>query len=337
MSQIFYAGIDLGTSRSSIATSTGKQISTQSCVGYPKDIISQKRFGKAHLFGDEALNNRLALDMVYPLAEGVICNDERALETTVLILKHLLDNALPEKQAEDQVYLAVGVPAQANIKSKQAILEATKDIVDKIIIVSEPFAVAYSINRFDECLVVDIGAGTTDLCRMHGAMPDESDQVTLNVAGNYFDDELGKGILAKFPKVQISSQIIKRIKEKHGYVSDTELTTSVNVILSEQGIQGDYEISEVLHSCCEKFTTPISQAIQQLIGSFDPDFQARLRDNIIVAGGGSRLKGLDIAIEKSLLTYGGGKVSCVQDAEFCGCIGALKMCQEMPEEYWKQL
>jgi len=337
MSKIFYAGIDLGTSRSSIAASTGQQLSTLSCVGYPKDIISQKRFGKAHLFGDEALNNRLALEMVYPLADGVICDDKRALETTALILKHLLDNALPEKQQGDQVYLAVGVPAQANIKSKQAILEATKEIADKVIVVSEPFAVAYSIGRFDECLVVDIGAGTTDLCRMHGAMPDESDQITLKVAGNYFDEQLSNGILEKFSKVQLTPQIIKRIKEKHGYVSDAESATTVKVTLSEQGIQGDYEISDLLQACCEKFTAPISQAIQQLIGSFDPDFQAQLRDNIIIAGGGSRLKGLDIAIEKSLLAYGGGTASCVQDAEFCGCIGALKMCQEMPDEYWKQL
>ena len=33
-------------------------------------------------------------------------------------------------------------------------------------------------------LVIDIGAGTTDLCRMHGTMPEDADQETFDVAGD---------------------------------------------------------------------------------------------------------------------------------------------------------
>jgi rod shape-determining protein MreB len=29
----------------------------------------------------------------------------------------------------------------------------------------------------DDVLVIDIGAGTADLCRMHGTMPEGSDQI----------------------------------------------------------------------------------------------------------------------------------------------------------------
>lgn len=335
MSSIFHVGIDLGTSRSSIATSTGKRISTISCVGYPKDIISQKRLQKPYLFGDEALAHRLSLDMVWPLAHGVICDDSRALKTTSLILQHLIEEALPEKQDNDKLYMAIGVPAQASIQSKQAILEAVKDIADKVIIVSEAFAIAYSIDRFDECLIVDIGAGTTDLCRMHGSMPDESDQITLDIAGNYFDNELTQMILNKYPEVQISSQMVKKIKEKYGYV--VTITEPVQISLNTHGIPNTYDITDFLKESCEKFIRPISQAVHQLVGSFDPDFQEKLRNNIILAGGGSRLKGIDIAIEKSLAAYGGGSAMCVQDAEYCGCVGALKMCVEMPDEYWEQL
>lgn len=335
MSNTFYVGIDLGTSRTAIVTSTGKRGSAKTCVGYPKDVISRKRFGKDYLLGDEALDNRLGLNLLWPLAEGVIREDEKALEATGLILRHIITQAIPEKGEDDEIYAAIGVPAQASLNNKRAIIDITKDFIDKILIVSEPFAVAYSIDRFDETLIVDIGGGTTDLCRMHGSIPEKEDQMTLKIAGNYLDETLEAAILKKFPDVQLTSRIIARIKEKYGYVSD--VSEPVKVTLTEKGIPDEYDITDILRESCLKLTDPICKAIQELVGTFDPDFQERLRNNIIIAGGGSRLKGIDRAVEKSLQEYGGGTANTVQDAEYCGSVGALKMCMEMPEEYWEKI
>lgn len=335
MANIYHAGIDLGTSRSSIATSTGKRLTVASCVGYCKDLIARKRFGRDYLLGAEALAHRLALDLEWPLADGVIREDERSMEATRLILRHLIAQTVPERQAGDALYAAIGVPAQASLRSKKILLDAARPLVDKLLIVSEPFAVAYALNRFDECLIVDIGAGTTDLCRMHGSFAEDADQVTLITAGNFLDAELAKGILQKYPEVQLSPQIVKLIKEKYGYVYD--VAEPVKVTLTSHGIPGEYDLTEILHNACLELTRPISKAIQSLVGSFDPDFQEALRNNILIAGGGSRLKGIDRAIEKSLQAYGGGRASCVNDAEFCGCMGALNMCEDMPDDYWEQL
>ena len=335
MAEIYHAGIDLGTSRSSIATSTGKRLTVLSCVGYCKDLIARKRFGRDYLLGEEALAHRLALEMVWPLADGVIRDEPRSIEATRLILQHLITHALAERQADEALYVTIGLPAQASMRSKKILLEAARPLVDKLLIVSEAFAVAYALDRFDECLIVDIGAGTTDLCRMHGSFAEESDQVTLTAAGNFLDAQLTQGILHKYPDVQLTPQIVKRIKEKYGYLYD--LSEPVKVTLTSQGIPAEYDITEVLHQACLKLALPISQAIQGLVGSFDPDFQEALRNNILIAGGGSRLKGIDRAIEKSLQAYGGGRAICVDDAEFCGCMGALKMCEDMPNDYWEQL
>lgn len=332
---VYHIGIDLGTSRSSITTSTGKRLTLLTCVGYCKDLIAKKRFNKDYLLGDDALRHRLALDMVWPLADGVIREDDRSVETTRLILKELISMALPEKQPDEKIYATIGVPAQASIRSKQILLEAARPLVDKLLIVSEAFAVAYALDRFDECLVVDIGAGTTDLCRMHGSFAEDNDQITIKEAGNFLDQMLTQGILERYPDVQLTQKIVKRIKEKYGYVSD--LSEPIKVTLTMQGIPAEYDITEIVGRACLQLTQPISLAIQQLVGSFDPDFQEQLRNNVIVAGGGSRLKGIDRAIEKSLQAYGGGQAICVDDAEFCGSIGALKMCSDMPDEYWEQL
>jgi rod shape-determining protein MreB len=335
MANIYSIGVDLGTSRSAIATSSGKQAATRTCVGYPKDVIALKRFGKEYLLGDEAIANRLGLNMVWPLGDGVIRDDDRAMEATGLILRHLIDQVLPDRKSGDKVHAAIGVPAQASINNKKAILDVTQDFIDKLLIVSEAFSVAYSIERFDECLIVDIGAGTTDICRMHGSMPEPDDQVTLNIAGNFLDAEITRAIHAKFPDVQLTPQIVRRIKEKYGYVSDS--SDPIRVTLTNQGIPSDYDITDIMRDSCLKMTQPVAGAIQGLVGSFDPEFQGRLRENIVIAGGGSRLKGIDLAIEKSLDAYGGASAECVQDAEYCGCMGALKMCIEMPDEYWERI
>ena len=57
-------------------------------------------------------------------------------------------------------------------------------------ICSEPFAVAYGLELLEDTLVIDIGAGTVDLCRMHGTMPAEEDQITLTTAGDWLDQQL---------------------------------------------------------------------------------------------------------------------------------------------------
>ncbi len=335
MPATFQVGIDLGTSRSTVTTSTGRRFTTATCVGYCKDVIARKRFGRDYLLGEEAVANRLALNVVWPLAEGVVCEEDSAVEATRLVLQYLLEQALPERQPGDQIYAAIGVPAQASLRSKKIIVRITQPLVDKLLIVSEAFAVAYALDRFDECLIVDIGAGTTDLCRMHGAFAEEEDQLTLTEAGNYLDQILQDAILQKYPDVQLSAGIVRAIKEKHGYISD--VTRPVIVQLTRQGIPAEYDLADVLQRSCLQLAQPISRAIQTLVGSFDPDFQAALRHNIIIAGGGSRLQGIDRAIEQSLEAYGGGCATCVDDAEFCGSIGALKLCADMPDEYWEQL
>jgi len=337
MGETYYVGVDLGTSRTSIATSTGVRMTTISCVGHSKDIISRKRLGgRDYLLGQEALDNRLALDMVWPLATGVIKEtEELAVKATGLILRDIVHRAIPDLAPDDKIFAAVGVPAQASITNKKAILEVTRDFVDKLLIISEPFAVAYGLDRLDECMIVDIGAGTVDLCRVHGSLPEDEDQLTLDTAGNFLDGVLSDAILAKFPDVQLTKQIIKRLKEKHGYVTD--LSDPVEITLTEKGIQGQYDITDVLREAALKMTDPICAAVQKLVGEFDPDFQEKLRNNIIIAGGGSRLRGIDRAVEKGLKPYGGGDAICVQDAEYGGAIGGLKISIEFPEEMWEKI
>ncbi|MEM6854874.1 MAG: rod shape-determining protein, partial [Planctomycetota bacterium] len=187
-----YFGIDLGTSRSSIASATGVRKTVESYVGWPKDAVSLKKFGGQEIiFGKTALDNRMSLDLYRPLAEGVIQDDKdggRNMEAARELINYLVEMIEPGRG--QALYGVVGVPSEASDKNKEAIIESTKGIFDSVMIVTEPFCVAYGLDRISDVLVVDIGAGTTDLCRMHGTVPSVEDQISLNVAGDAVDKKM---------------------------------------------------------------------------------------------------------------------------------------------------
>src|SRR5438477_9302365 len=65
-------GIDLGTSRSSIVSMEGARKTVESYVGWPRDPVSRKHLKADIIFGKQALDNRLALNLYRPLEKGVI-------------------------------------------------------------------------------------------------------------------------------------------------------------------------------------------------------------------------------------------------------------------------
>jgi rod shape-determining protein MreB len=82
---------------------------------------------------------------------------------------------------------------------------------------------------------------------------------------------------------------------------------------------------------------PIVEAVRGMVEKFDPEFQHKMLNNIILGGGGSQMKGLERLIEESLKDYGGAKVKRVPDAMFAGATGALKLAMGMPLDCWDKM
>jgi rod shape-determining protein MreB len=330
-------GIDLGTSHTAIACSNGKRSVVTSYVGKPKDAISEKLFGKRLLFGEEAQKNRLAVHLYRPLEKGVIkvdgADQSGNLEAVRALLQHAVSLVSPAPG--DVIYGVIGAPARASFENKKAILDAVKGILHGAMIVSEPFAVAYRMDVLNDALIVDIGAGTTDLCRMHGTFPEEEDQITNSFAGDHVDQTLADLIQKRYPEAQFSANMIKSIKEKHGYVSES--AGKVEVELTVNGRPRPFDITAELKTACRSIVPAMVDGLHKLIGSFDPEFQAKLRNNVIVAGGGSQMQGLRLLIEEGLKELGGGKVLVVDEPVYAGANGGLKIAAEMPMEYWEQV
>lgn len=336
-------GIDLGTSRTSIASMNGVRKTVESYVGFAKDPVSRKFLGRDVIYGRAALENRLSVDLYRPLETGVIkytgdgddTNEayDKNLEAAHLLMHHVVNQVQPGR--DDVLYGVVGVPAQATVKNKKAILEATKGVLDSVMVVSEPFSVAYGMDRFHDVLVIDIGAGTTDLCRMHGTVPGDDDQISLPVAGDHVDQKLYELIKERYPEVQLTINMCRQFKELYGFVSSAQ--DKIEVTIPVDGKPTPHDITKEVKQASEILINPILDAIHKLVSTFDPEFQEKLRNNIILSGGGGLLDGLNKRIEDGLERVGGGHVTVVEDPLYAGAAGSLQLAMDMPADYWEKL
>ena len=142
----------------------------ESYVGWPKDFIAKKVVGAPILFGEEAVSHRLSLELYRPLKNGVIkegtARDEEAVKE---LINHLI-SLVQTKKDTDKVRAVVGVPAESFKVNKVALKKAVAEYAESLLVVSEPFAVAYGVNALDNAMVIDVGAGTIDFCIMHGTV-----------------------------------------------------------------------------------------------------------------------------------------------------------------------
>src|SRR5439155_25237215 len=67
-----YVGMDLGTFKTSVASSSGYRDVLQTAVGWPKDHIARTMLGRDVVFGKDIVEHRLALDVVRPFEKGAL-------------------------------------------------------------------------------------------------------------------------------------------------------------------------------------------------------------------------------------------------------------------------
>jgi rod shape-determining protein MreB and related proteins len=327
-------GIDLGTYRTVVMSDNNDKMLIRSVVGYPKDVISQKMVGEGPLFGNEAMEKRNFLDMCFPLAEGVIREaSDRDYRAARELVRHVVE--LVKNHSDVEVCGIIGVPARASVVNKELLLRVAKELMTKTLVVSEPFMVAYSLNKLSKCVVVDIGAGTVDICCMKGSVPAPEDQVTTFKGGDYIDERLEMAIARRYPGVQITKSVACRIKEEHAFVGEPE--KPVEVILRAEGKPARFDVTREIRTVCESVVPDILEQVKMLITSFDPEDQEDALRNIYLAGGGSRIQGLDKMIAAGLGEYGEVRVTAVDDPEYIGAAGALRLAKEVPAAHWGQI
>ncbi|HVT60939.1 MAG TPA: rod shape-determining protein [Thermoanaerobaculia bacterium] len=335
---VLHVGIDLGTSRSSISASNGEKHVVDSYVGWPLDMVAKKVLKKAVLIGREAVDNRPMLDLHRPLEQGLIKDGSDKDEAAVReLLWHLLSLVGVARETRNgmKVRAVVGVPAEALRVNKQHVRKAMQDAVDNLLIVSEPFAVAYGLEALLHTMIIDIGAGTTDFCVMNGRLPSEEDQRTLTQAGDWIDEQLSRLMRERYPEARFSVHMVREWKETSSFVGQTKNPVLVTVPVNGKPTQLD--ISQEMRQACEGILPPLVESMLDLLSRVQPEYQERVRNNVIVSGGTGLIRGLGPRLEQDLAAVGGGKVRVVKDPVFVGSDGGLSIAMDAPDSDWEKL
>ena len=348
-----HLGLDLGTLQSCFVTklikpgsdeNTGTLIPT--IVGYPEDgILSGILPGNSKmLHGEDAISNELHLRLINPLSDGVVSD----LEATKSFLKYLRSKVDPEFKRE--VLCVIGIPAVADAEAKENLKKAAKGAFDGILFIPEPFLAALGMRDEDRLqdpeyrdpvsnsLLVDIGAGTTDFCIVQGYFPKPEDLLSIPFAGNEVDVLLDRAIRDEFPEVDVPLSMIRKFKESYSYAGESESGARVKVPVG--GKPRKIEIGKQVGESCNQLLQEIFESIKKVIAMASPQSVFSLLQNIILTGGGSRIRNIDQELQRLLADEGYEDpevtISSREVKPFVA-IGALKVAKAARDDQWVRL
>ncbi len=349
---VLLVGFDLGTNSSCLKAAyagSGDLAVNEiipTVVGYANEGIVENLLpnNERVLFGQVAMQNRVYLRVVPPLSDGVI-GDVAAARDFARHLRQVID---PPPGTETRA--VIGVPANAGRAARESLCDVVTGLFDKAILIPEPFLAALGyrdearlsdpayLDPVRNSLIVDIGAGTTDLCLVQGYFPTSEDQLSLAFAGDKVDALLDEAVRKSYPDANLSLMKVREIKEQHSYVGKPDAAIAVSLVIG--GKLRKLDLGEALGQCCEQLLQRVFDAVKLMIAQASTDTVAELMQNIILTGGGSRIRHLDTELQRLLAEDGYEKprVQAVGESykEYVAQ-GALLAARQAKESQWTRL
>lgn len=314
-------GIDLGTS-SVLVYVKNKGI----VLREPSVVAVEKVTGRIYAVGEEArrMLGRTPgkIIAIRPLKDGVISN----FDITERLLRHFLKKVVGKKLFF-KPRVVVGVPSGVTEVEKRSVIEATEEAGARhTYLIEEPIAAAIGagidINQPRGNMVVDIGAGTTDVSviSLGGSVLSES----IKIAGDKFDDAIIR-YMRKKHNLLIGERTAEEMKIRIGsaYPRKEQIYIDVkgrNMIsgLPTQLTVGSNEMIDALEEPLQQ----ILETVRNLFESTPPELASDIAENgICLTGGGALLYGMDKLVAEHT------KVPCyvAEDPISCVAIGTGKV------------
>lgn len=291
------AALDLGTANTLVHIS-GKGLIFNEATAIAFDEKTNAVIAYGNVAYEMVGRNPPSIRVVRPLSTGVISDFDAARSFLKIVLAQVL-----KRSYFSPLQLVVGIPSRISggeFKTLRDAIDTSR--ISKVHVVQEPVAAAIGANLDFKgprgCLIIDIGAGTTDLAMLSLGRVAESRSLRVG-------SDAIVAAFANFVKNDLRINIGDRTAEHHlrsfgsAYPMEVEdgVLSGVNM---KSGLPVFATISASQLS--EAIKEPISLIVgelRRLLDSVQPDLAAdTLRDGIYLTGGGSLLRGLPELIEE---------------------------------------
>jgi rod shape-determining protein MreB len=317
-------GIDLGTDTTQIYLN-GVGI----VVNEPSIVAFNNRTNRVVAVGGEA-KKMLArtpahITAIRPISHGVIADFDMAKEMLERLLKR---ERLPWSWLTQAV---VSVPTSLTEVERKAVEDLLKEVgANPVYLVEQPLAAAFGsrldINQPTAFLIIDIGAGTTDMAviSMNGIVVSRR----LKIAGDYFSNEIIKAVRDDF-KLDIGQPTAEEIKIAVGsavpigerleiLVRGRDITTGLPREVSVRDTQVRFWLSRPLKLITEALRDMIENTPAELVGDV-------WKNGVYICGGSSLLRGIEQMIQKEI----GVPVRIVEEPLTCVARGSGFICDNL--------
>ncbi|MBR5308342.1 MAG: rod shape-determining protein [Clostridia bacterium] len=298
MNGSWYVGVDLGTANTLVYTrDKGITVNEPSVVAYEKSTSEIICVGTA---AERMIGKTPAgIGTVYPLRGGVIADFEFCAEMLCEFLKKgagLFPGVRPR--------VIICVPYGISEIERRAVLDSATDAgARSVYVFDEPLCAAIGaglpVLGSKGCMVVDIGAGTTEIAVIsHGGIVTSD---SFKIAGNTLDNAIISYIKQEF-NVLIGEASARDIKEKIGSAHTGSDIGAIEVKgrNMRDGKAAEFVLysAEVREAITESLDS-LFEAVRSVLDSTPPELCADIYDSgIMLTGGGALLGGLDVYLHE---------------------------------------
>jgi len=291
-------GIDLGTANTLVYVK-GEGI----VLREPSVVAIVRGTNKVRAVGREAkeMIGRTPGNIVAirPMKDGVIADFD--------VTQHMLNYFITKVHNRQRFYkpeLVIGVPTGITGVEKRAVRESAMIAgARSVYLIEEPMAAAIGaglpVADASGSMMVDIGGGTTEVAviSLGGVVVKKS----IRVAGDELDDSIVQHVKRKY-NLMIGERTAEEIKIRIGsaYPLPEEASMEIRGRDLLQGLPKTIVItSEEIRECLSEPVSQIIEAVKQTLERTPPELAADIIEHgMVLAGGGSLLRGLDTLIAR---------------------------------------
>lgn len=340
-----FVGLDLGSFQTSAVSSNGQRYSIPSAVAWPSDVFWDDVADGICQFGDHLNEANPELDVVCPLQKATfkfldpaetgfnLDRADQAQHSLKLLARHAVLEVSP--MSSQPMYGIVGCPARASDANRRKLLNCLQDFFTGLMVVPEAVLVAFALDRTQDSLVIDIGAGSTDISPIVNGELQTQDSITLPMGGDWIEDALAHEIALQHKGLPVPRNTLREIKEVFGTLFNDQTPATVTVL--DDDAQHDLNVRSALASACRILGPSISNAVHEVLSCFDAQTAERLIQNTILTGATVGLEGVTELVSQSLSSFGAANVTSVDDTQFVCAVGACRMAESLQQQDWLKL